>query len=349
MGKVEAIERANHIWLFARASLRTALISNIAAYHDFRLVRARPLMLPVNPLSCQFYSGVNSLLLTHVAYRDYLQTRVFDPRFCSFFEIKEQGLIVKKNSKAHPVLKVFKRIRIEQFNEATGEVEERYKAIKEPYRSYYNLFHVGEFAERPVPTQAVILDKLMHPINGDEALDSLVAAVVQSHPVDIVFHRQPNIAKYCFKSHRIDASDPFQFEDPQEFYREVIALLIASCRRYFRWDERVDATVRMLGSHMFWAYLLLPSKLGNSEDKAIDCINELSDNNDLMLAALYAEQAAIHLLKSTRQAFVIKQYRQTLAALMRMDFLMFTQHNLGQAESNTDGTLQKSEENSVTF
>ncbi|HDY8192517.1 TPA: hypothetical protein RQL24_004689 [Vibrio vulnificus] len=194
------------------------------------------------------------------------------------------------------------------------------------------------------------MSKLKHPIALDHQFDSLIAEIIQYSHIDIVFHRASSISSYQEEFHRIDISAPPYFSTLQEFHRALITLLILSCRKQLHWPHNLSDCICMVGSHMFYGYVLLPSKFGDTDQMAIDCINNIESNSDLFLATLFAQQSVLLLLNSIPSSLVIKQYRQTLGALMKMDFYMFTHHDLSQlSDGAAGGTLQKSEENSVTF
>lgn len=347
MGRIEAIERSNHVWLTARAKIRRALASTVCVYSDFKLYKPRPLMLPIDPLSCQFFTGINSILFTHIAYVEYQSTKVFDPRFLSYEECKNEGFWVKKGSTAHSCLRVIKRVRKERVCEDSGELVTTFGHLENPYRSYYNYFHVSELSNRPIPSNAGLIDAIVHPFPNAQALDSLIGDMVHCHPVDVVFHRENDIETYNLSQHRVDVSAPDQFDSLTSFHQVLIPLLIRSCQKALGWGERLTSAIQLIGYHMFYETVMLSSDFGDA-NFAINEFQELSDD-ELVFACLYAEQAVRYLLGATRSALLVKHYREMVAAKLRMDFVMFSRNDYSESIDTGEIAMQFSESNTLTF
>ena len=348
--KPSTVTRIDQDWINAKSKNHDVLIVNSLFSRDFKLPTSCELLLPTSPNQMQFLDGVSTLYFIAAAYQSFLQTSIYEPRFISLDDIKQNNLVLTKGAKALPLLRVVKQCRDETVDTETGEVSEQFLPLAKPYRTYYNYFHFGDLALRAAPPCDSVIEGLTFPFSGDDNFDLLVADIVQSVGVDVVFGKDVPKPTYDEQSHRIMIAKPHSYTSLSVFHKNLIPQLIHALKNRLGWAPELTEVIKQVGSYFLFNYCLMRSPLGYEADQFIQDIERL-DESELFYAVMFAEQASRHLLAMSPLALRATQYRVNVAARIKnhVDMFLHQDYSAMSDTSNHKATLQFSEENTVTF
>ncbi|MDN3661053.1 hypothetical protein [Vibrio agarivorans] len=344
------ISRIDQVWIEAKSKIHDVLIANALFSHDFKLPSHAELLQPLAPKQVDFCSGVSILYYLANAYQSFQLSQIYDSRIISLEDLKENNLVLRKGAKALPNLRVITHCKAERVDHSTGEVHETINPLERPYRTYFNYFHLGDLAVRSVPPCEAVLEGLSHPFADPDSFDLLVADVVFSLGIDVVFTDTIKSGHYIEDDHLIKIPKPDLFDDLALFHTEIMPLLILALRQRFHWDSQLSHVIALLGSYMVFNHCLMRKPLGKSVETFIKSIEELTAD-ELFYAVIYAEQASRYLIQQSTQRHKVQQYRVNIALRINNHLNMFLEQDYSVISDTSDhrATLQYSEENSVTF
>lgn len=340
--------RRDGAWLSSRASIRSVLISAFEHSKDFRICLPRPLQLPVNPISCCFYDGLNALSLIADVYHTFKESGIYDSRYALFHEYSSHDLRVKKGSHGNQLIFVEKYSFHEDIDSDSGEIVKVAKRLTPSVRLYHNVFNARSLTNNPVPTSSSVLDGFAHPVGDVSLLHRIIGGVVSQDGIKVLFSPESVTPEYDSVNRVLTISHPSTYSTNGEFFYEMLHyLMIANTTLYSKVDVDVEV-VASIGALLFFNHLLVDYQCPVSLDPILERLN-LLDMTACFFHALEAEQAFRRVMLAGGMHPFTKQIQTQVASAIARDFFMFSKSDSEGLTAQSVASLQQSESMNIAF
>ncbi|CCO46786.1 hypothetical protein VIBNISOn1_190005 [Vibrio nigripulchritudo SOn1] len=348
MANANAQFRRDSAWLSVRTSMRNVLLTAFEHSNDFRVCLPRPLQLPVNPISCRFYDGLNSLRLITDVYNAFKETGIYDARFALFNEYASHKLRVKKGCHGSQQVLLKKYDFDEEIDAQSGEVVKVAKRLSKPVRLYQNVFNARCLISNPVPTSSNVLDGFAQPVDDVSLIHQIIGAVVTRDGIKVLFSRDQVAPAFDQKKRTLMISHPSLYSTNGGFFYEMLHyLMIANLNLYSRTE--VDAEVSgAIAALLFFNHLLVDYRCPVNLDPILERLNAL-EMTECFFHAIEAEQAFRRVVLAGGQYPFVKQIHTQVASAIAQDFFLFSKSESEGLTAQSVATLQQSESMKINF
>ncbi|MEI8659222.1 hypothetical protein [Vibrio sp. Hal054] len=346
----QTIDRANQVWLAFREIMREVIVHNIDQHLDGKLFMPRPLQVPFNPIKGEYFHGMSGLILTHYAYSDYLESRLFEPRFSQYHELNKLGYAIQKGSRSvnYPLVHLYDAV--ETVNEETGLVEMLYKTADLRYKTYKNVFSIRTLVKKVVPNSASILSDVINPYSTPEGLESFAGGVVRQLRLDVVFNAE-RTSNYSTSGNRITIGVPQVFSSLFEFYSHLFYQMVISIlpiRRFVNMGISVNTHIVSSITAMMLANELLIQWTPVDKAKLVELVGK-RPVDDLFFDVMVAEQVYRYFILSSGHSRPLEQLQSAIGTRICTDFFMFSQSEEKGVQAKGQVTMQQSESTVISF
>ncbi|MCG9579568.1 hypothetical protein L1D14_25505 [Vibrio tubiashii] len=348
MTKSAPTERTNSIWLHHRSNIRATLTDCFEQATDFRFSQPRALQLPVNPIECHFYNGLNGLLLMHHAYSVSKELNIFDCRFAHFHDFAKHDLRLRKGSHAVNIIHVSSHSPEEHIDTETGSVATRYSKVENVAKGYRPIFHAQQLVNQIVPTSSAIIDQIKIPFHEQHVMDRFIGDWVRALSINVRFVRTYQTAESDVKTNAVVLPLPQLFQRPDQYLPTLfhhLILLTANQMPLLDFDSDLTGEI---GSLLICNALFLRFERTIDADLLESKIATMS-STELFMHALVAEQAMRSALKQSGQLSFVLHAQSHVTALVCKDFLLFSKSEKTAATASREATLQSSEPINIRF
>ncbi|MGD8116869.1 hypothetical protein [Vibrio sp. TRT 29B02] len=348
MSDVDKQCRRDSVWLASCSSMRSVLLSAFEHSKDFRICLPRPLQLPVNPISCCFYDGLNGLSLIADVYHTFKESGIYDSRYALFHEYSSHELRVKKGSHGNQLILVEKYSFSESIDSESGEIVKVAKRLTQPVRFYQNVFNARSLTNNPVPTSSSVLDGLAHPVGDVSLLHRIIGGVVSHDGIKVLFSRELVAPEFDSTTRVLTISHPSTYSTNGEFFYAMLHyLMIANATLYSKGDVDVEV-VASIGALLFFNHILVDYQCPVNLEPILERLNSL-DMTTCFFHALEAEQAFRRVVLAGGLLPFTKQIQTQVASAIARDFFMFSKSESGGLTAQSVASLQRSESMNIIF
>ena len=348
MTKAEANLRCNQVWIESRGMIRDVLLACFEQASDFRLSQSRSLLLPVNPVTCSYYDGLNSLFMIHAAYSVYKQTKIFDSRFAMFADYSKHDLRLKKGSHGYNLLQVDGFTRNEVVDMASGEVDYQYQRNEAPRRHYVKVFHTHQLVTPPVPISSAVTNSISIPFKQPSAFDAFIGGWANGAKISVQFTDTLKPTEWDYATKALLVPLPRCFAS-NEAYIDALVLGLIHLSLPSMPSASLNMTLCSAIAHLLLNNaLLLPYRLSVVHSEIIESI-ETMDETTLFFHALAGEQLSRRILKMSGQIPLVLQAQSQAANQIRHDFFLFSKSEKSGVTASREATLQHSDQQVIKF
>ncbi|MCC2524976.1 MULTISPECIES: ArdC-like ssDNA-binding domain-containing protein [Vibrio] len=333
--KSDSSFKKDKTWCDARARCRSVVLDAFEQSSDFRICTPRALQLPVNPISCNYYDGLNGLYLLSSIYQDFKSTGIYEPRFAQFHQFAEHDLRVSKGSHGIPVLKMSAYETHERIDENSGDVTVTLSRKSEPNRGYINVFSANSLTAKPVTPTSNVLDEIHNPFEDTTLVDTLVGNLVSNLKIQVRFNPEMCEAHYDPSDRVITIALPSCFESNGDYLYQLFHLLMMGALPDTELCSIHTDSAAALASMMFCNHLLVDYRCPFDSSSLVEYLNSL-DMNNCFFHTLVAEQAYRRCVIAGALYPLVRQAHIQFTTMISHDFFMF-------AKSKTEGVTAKSE------